>query len=129
MRLADWVGSWTSDDYEGGFECEWLGETVVVCRSEWVMDSGDEGEAFYVNRWDSENELYRSYRFYDTGYADSGTMWVDGETWTVVMEGPKGSLDRIIWTVAPEDAEYTWHRSVRGGPWEEVTTHSFTRLE
>lgn len=78
VRLADFVGSWTSDACEGGFECAWLGEAAVVCRSEWMIKSGDAGEALYVN---------------------------------------------------PEEAEYTWHRSVRGGPWEFVATHSFTRLQ
>jgi hypothetical protein len=128
-RLGSWVGSWTSDDYEGGFECEWFGQSAVVCRSEWAMDSGEQGEAFYVNRWDAESEQYTAHRFYDTGYADSGRQWVDGNTWTVVFVAPEGALDRIVWTVTPEKAEYTWHRSVRGGSWEEVATHSFSRVQ
>ena len=124
-RLQDWLGSWVSGT--GGFTCERFGDAAVVCRSHWRTDTGDEGQGLYVNRWDAEGNVFRAYRFYDTGETGSGYMWVDGDTWTSVMEGPEGSRDKTVWTVTDEVAEYELYRSVRGGPWEFVYATAYTR--
>jgi hypothetical protein len=126
-RLEDWLGSWVSET--GGFECEPLGQAAVVCRSHWLTENGDVGQGLYINRWDGDNEVFRTDRFYDTGQSGSGFTWVEGHTWTSVMEGPLGSRDKVVWTLRQQAAEYTLYRSVRGGPWESVYTTSYRRAE
>lgn len=124
-RLDDWLGSWISE--VGGFECDRFGASAVVCRSHWLTETGERGQGLYLNRWDDVDEVFRSYRFYDTGGSGSGFMWVDGDTWTSVFEGPKGARDKAVWTLSEEAAEYALYRSVRGGPWEYVYTISYRR--
>lgn len=126
-RFDRWLGSWVSDS--GGFECERFGGATVVCRSRWVADTGDEHRGLYINRWDAGNDVFQSYRFYDTGQAGSGFTWVGGDTLTSVMEGPAGSRDKVVWTLTDEGAEYALYRSVRGGPWEYVYTTTFHRAK
>jgi acetoacetate decarboxylase len=126
-RLGALLGSWVSDN--GGFECERFGATAMVCRSHWGTKTGETGQSLYVNRWDADKQVVRTECFYDSGEATSGFTWMEGNTWTSVTEGPLGNLNKVVWTVTDEAAEYSLFRSTRGGPWEKIVTKSFRRAE
>jgi hypothetical protein len=129
IQQLDWfVGSWTYDHLEGGAECERLGEYIVQCRSVWKTDAGEDREGYFFTRYDTVAEAWKAYRFYNTGYADEGLGWVEGDTWTWVYEGRMGARYKFIGVEAGEKWTYTWYRSLQGGPWEQTSEGSMTKV-
>jgi hypothetical protein len=128
QRLDSFVGNWISDGLEGTGTCNRLADNIVHCTSAWTTTAGNPIEAVFLIGYDTEAEMYKGYRFYSSGYVDSGTGWVEGDTWTVVYDNPSGNKNRMTSTITADTWTYVWHRSVHGGPWEESSEGSNTRV-
>ncbi len=128
QALEPMVGNWTYDHLDGSTECKRLGDYTVHCFSAWTNAEGAPIEAVFLNRFDPQSEVFRGHRFYNSGYADSGMCWVDGTTWVCVYEQPEGARARITSTISGDSWSYVWHRSVQGGPWEQSSDGSSTRV-
>lgn len=87
----------------------------------------DDIKAVWLFRYDTEDEVYRSYRFYSNGYADSALGWVEGDTWTFVYEGPEGARSRFTGVESGDTWTYEWHSSIQGGGWEKTEEGSMTK--
>ena len=123
-----WVGSWEYTSVEGTTECDKVGQYMVNCRSVWTTASGDPRDAVFIIRFDPETEMLMGYRFYNSGYADSGFGWVDGNTSVFVYELAEGARARITQTWSGNTITYVWHSSVEGGPWEQTSEGSTRKV-
>ncbi len=118
------AGSWEFVGIDGGGECRLVGNAGFYC----VTEGGGE-EAIWVTWWDDGDEVYRTYRLYSDGYADAGVVWIDGDSWTFVYEGKIGDRAKMVTARTDDDRfEYMWHRSLRGGPWEQTTGFAMKRV-
>ena len=122
------VCEWTYDQLEGTTECERLGDYMVHCTSEWTNAAGNDVEAVFINGYDTNAKVYRGYRFYSGGYADSGIGWVHGDSFTILYKEPDGTIYRASSTITADRWTYVWHRSVQGGPWEQTEEGSMTKV-
>ena len=101
----------------------------MVCLMRWTTEAGNANAATWVSGYDAENEVYTSARFYNNGYSDSGTGWRDGDTWTYVYDATAGTKLRFTGVLGPETVwTYQWARSVKGGPWEDTSSGSMTKV-
>ena len=129
LQRLDWfVGNWTFNEVEGESECERLGDYIVHCNSAWTTADGNPVEAVFLMRYDAEAEVYRGYRFYSGGYADVALGWVEDDTWTFVYEGPAGARFKFTGVASGDTWTFVWHRSVQGGPWEQTSEGSMTKV-
>ena len=129
MGFLNWgVGSFEYDHIEGGGDCKKVGDYVLHCMSAWTTTSGNEVEAIWITRLNPETGELTAFRFYNNGYADSGRVWIDGDTAVTVYELPGGARARITQTWSEDTVTYVWHRSVQGGAWEETSEGSMTRV-
>lgn len=127
--LSVWVGDWTYEDGSGSMSCEWFGDNTVQCDGSWTNDDGTTGEQLFVLRYDAQAEGYVGYRFYKGGYADSGHTWVDGDTWTMVFDSPRGNRYRATAVAAENTWSWDWHRSIHGSAWEAYGSGSMVRVK
>jgi hypothetical protein len=128
QQLDSFVGTWTYSHIEGTTTCNRLADSIVHCTSAWTNTAGNPIEAVFLIRYDTEAEMYKGYRFYSGGFVDSGTGWFEGDTWTFVYDNPSGNKNRMTSTVSANTWTYVWHSSVRGGPWEQTSEGSNTRV-
>lgn len=128
QALSSFVGTWTYDHIEGGTECTWLGDHIVHCRGSWIAANGNEIEAVFLTRYDTVAEIWRAYRYYNNGYADSAVGWLEDGTWTFVYELPGGDRARFTAAMSGDKWTYEWHNSVHGGPWEKVQEGAMTKV-
>jgi hypothetical protein len=117
-------GSWEFVGLEGGGECRLIGSAGFHC-----FTKSNDDEALWVAWWDDGDEVYRTYRLYNSGYSDSGVKWMDGDTWTFVYEGRTGGRSKLVTVRTDDDTfEYTWYRSLRGGPWVESSAYAMKKV-
>jgi hypothetical protein len=128
QALEALVGSWTYDHLEGGAECTKLGDLMIHCRSVWATSGGNEMDLVSIVRYDTATEMFRGYRFYNSGYADEAVGWIDGNDWVFVYDAPSGNKVRFTATLSDTSWVYQWHRSVQGGPWEARSDGSMTKV-
>lgn len=122
------VGAFKYNQIEGGGECKKVGDYILHCMSAWTNSSGEQIEAVWITKFDPESEEFMAFRFYNSGYSDSGPGWVDGDTGVFVYEGPGGIRARMTQTWSGDTLHYVWHRSVQGGPWEQTSEGSTTKV-
>jgi len=108
------VGEWKYDQMEGTTECNRLGDYMVHCTSAWTNAAGNQIEAVFMTGYDTNAKVYRGYRFYSSGYADSGIGWMNDNSFTIVYEGPDGTIDRMSSTLTGDTWTYVWHTSAQG---------------
>lgn len=128
QELDAFIGEWTFDEMEGTTMCERLADNIVHCTSNWISAEGNLVEAVFVTGYNPLRERYESYRFYSSGYWDSGTGWFEDGNWVTVYDAQNGNKVRQISTITGETWTYQWFRSVRGGPWESTSDGSATKV-
>lgn len=128
QRLDQFVGTWAYDNMDGTTTCDRLAEAIVHCTSDWINADGDPVGAVFLMVYNSLTERYEGYRFYSSGYSDSGAAWFEDGNWVSVFDARNGNKVKQISTVTTDSWTYEWFRSVRGGPWEKTSDGSATKV-
>ena len=128
--MAAWVGSWqcgyenktgTQEKGQWTFACEWApGGFFLNCKAR--TNTTDMTAVWGYN---TEEKAYWTFRYFSTGGMDFSRGWVNGNTWSYVIEnelsGGKARRRQLKGTFeSPTAWTYQWDRSVQGEPW--VTT-------
>ena len=115
-----WVGDWKYETFDGVAKGIKLAENILQWENNYTNEAGEKGKSVAYLRLKDKDKTIETYRFYSNGYADSGLVWVDGDTWTFVYEGEEGARFKFIGTLSGNTFNYKWHKSLKGGPWEPV---------
>ena len=127
QRMDQFIGTWNYDGMDGTAICQRLADNIVRCNSDWTNADGDPVEAVFIWVHDPLTERYMTYRFYSSGYWDSGTGWFEDGTWVAIYDAQNGNKVKSTSTITADSWTYEWYRSVRGGPWEQTSEGSATR--
>ena len=118
--LDIWVGDWKYDTIDGVNKCIKLAENIIQLENNIINEAGEKRKSVYYLRLKDKDNTIETYRFFSNGYADSGLVWVDGDTWTFVYEGEDGARFKMIGAFSDSTINYRWHRSLKGGLWEPI---------
>jgi hypothetical protein len=124
-----WVGEWTytisSQDAQGTMDFEWFGDRLI--RAEEHTAGGS--DILHVMGYDPEQDLFLWRRYWNTGQVDFGEGWFEDNTWTFLFTEEVGTIVRMTMEFeTPNDVNFNWARSVRGGPWEVMSQGRTTRV-
>lgn len=128
QRLDMFIGEWTYDDMDGATMCERLGDFIVHCTSDWTNADGNLVETVWVIGYNTQTERFQAYRFYSSGYWDSGTGWIEDGNWVTVYDARNGNKVKQISTITEDTWTFQWFSSVRGVPWESTSDGSATKV-
>jgi hypothetical protein len=120
-RLDFLIGEWSfeiGNGTTGVDRCEWFGRAYVMCKMDGTYASG--GSAQIVGFWgyDPQKERYTWNRYWSNGRMETAVGWINGVTWTFVLETSPVRVARVTIT---EDGDsryhFRWDQSVEGGDW------------
>ncbi len=143
-KLGVFVGSWSGEGKveanpfgKGGvlrstMTCRWYpGGFHIVCDQE---DNGPMGKSsgHWIYGYRPDKKEYVSFGIDSTGYADTGTARVDGNTWTFESSAAVGGKDirfRTAVTISPTEIAYKGSYSEDGKTWKPQGEGKLTRVK